>query len=339
MLSAPPRAGPVSRTWPERRWGRAGCGHRSRVSSIEALRTATAAAGGPAPRTVSSGTVSRDGTWIRTWDNQVAGHPVVISNGMGAPPSAWPLLDEPGCGVHAVSWYHRGLDTSERPEDLDRVTVEDHAADLEAVMDAAGMDRALLVGWSVGVNVAFTFARRHPERVAGILAVGGVAGNPFRILFGPSGVLRELRVPLGRLGAWGLRWIGPPIAAAASMLPPFLESVQTLVSPAGFRLPPELRATGAVAREFATHPWTWYSRLVLAAGEQQPADTGFATFPVTIVGGVLDNLADVEDLRRAARRLPDARFVSLLGGHFLPLQYPGRLHRELLDLAERSDLA
>jgi pimeloyl-ACP methyl ester carboxylesterase len=309
-----------------------------RVSHTEALGAATAATGGPAPRTVPSGTASRDGTWIRTWDNQVAGYPVVISNGMGAPPSAWPLLAEPGCGVHAVSWYHRGLDASERPEDLDRVTVEDHAADLEAVMDAAGMDRALLVGWSVGVNVAFAFARRHPERVAGILAVGGVAGDPFRILFGPSGVQRELREPLGRLGAWGLRWVGPPVAAAASMLPPFLDSAQTLVSLVGFRVSPGLRATGAVAREFATHPWTWYSRLVLAAGEQQPMDTGFATFPVTIVGGVLDNLADVDDLRRAARHLPDARFVSLLGGHFLPLQYPGRLHRELLDLAERSDL-
>jgi pimeloyl-ACP methyl ester carboxylesterase len=100
-----------------------------------------------------------------------------------------------------------------------------------------------------------------------------------------------------------------------------------------------VRATEAVAREFATHPWTWYSRLVLAAGEQEPMDTGFATFPVTIVGGVLDNLADVDDLRRTARRLPRARFVPLLGGHFLPLQFPGRLHRELLDLVERSDLA
>lgn len=60
---------------------------------------------------------------------------------------------------------------------------------------------------------------------------------------------------------------------------------------------------------------------------------------MTIVGGVLDNLVDVDDLRRAARHLPDARFVSLLGGHFLPLHHPGRLHHELLDLAERSDLA
>src|ERR671916_440006 len=171
------------------------------------------------------GAVSRDGTWVRTWDNGGAGYPVVISNGMGAPPSAWPLLADPDSGVHAVSWYHRGLDASQRPADVDRITVEDHAADLEAVMDAAGMERAVLVGWSLGVNVAFAFARDHPGRVAGILAVGGRAGDPFPILFGPAGVLREWREPLGRVGAWALRWVGPPVAAAAAMVPPVLDTV------------------------------------------------------------------------------------------------------------------
>ncbi|MDD7941552.1 alpha/beta hydrolase [Actinomycetospora lutea] len=283
---------------------------------------------------------SSDGTWIRTWDNGAAGLPVVISNGLGAPPSAWPLLADPACGVHAVSWYHRGLDASQVPADLDRIAVEDHATDLEAVMDHAGMDRALLLGWSLGVNVAFEFARRHPERVAGILAVGGRAGDPFHILFGPTGVLHELREPLGRAGAWALRWLGPPVVAGVSAtLPPVLDGTEALLALSGLRPPPGLRATSAVIREFATHPWAWYSELVLAAGDQEPMDTAFATFPVTVVAGILDNLAAADDLQRTAQSLPDARYVPLLGGHFLPLQFPGRLHQELLDLADRSDLA
>jgi pimeloyl-ACP methyl ester carboxylesterase len=156
-------------------------------------------------------------------------------------------------------------------------------------MDGAGIDRARLVGWSVGVDVAFAFARRHPERVAGILAVGGQPGDPFRILFGPTGVLRELREPLGRVGAWALRFVGRPVAAAASMLVPFLHAARVVVSAAGVPAPPGLLATSAVAQEFAAHTWTWCSRLVLAAGDQEPMGTSFATFPVTVVAGVLDN--------------------------------------------------
>jgi pimeloyl-ACP methyl ester carboxylesterase len=299
----------------------------------------TTVVGAPPREPAVRGTVSRDGTWIRTWDNGAAGIPVVISNGMGAPPSAWPLLADPDCGFHAVSWYHRGLDASEPPDDLDRVTIADHAADLEAVMDAAGMDRALVIGWSLGVNVAFEAARRNPERVAGILAVGGVAGGSFGILFGPTGMLREWREPVGRAGAWMLRLVGPPLAAAMSVVPPFLEAARSVGALAGIRPPVAVAALGGVIREFSTHPWTWYSRLVLSGGDHPPMDTGFATFPVTVVSGLLDNLAAADDLRRAAEGLPDARFVSLLGGHFLPLQYPEQLQGELVALAERTDLA
>jgi 3-oxoadipate enol-lactonase len=98
----------------------------------------------PAPAV--PGTRSADGTWIRTWSNDVPGLPLVISNGLGAPPSAWPWLADPECGFHAVSWYHRGLGGSARPEDPTHITVADHVADLGATMDAAGLDRAIPAG-------------------------------------------------------------------------------------------------------------------------------------------------------------------------------------------------
>ena len=281
----------------------------------------------------TGGLVSRDGTRLRTWTNGADGVPLVISNGLGAPPAAWPLLTDAGCGFSAVSWSHRGLGGSERPVDPARISVEDHAADLEATMDDAGFERAVLLGWSIGVDVAFEFARAHPGRVAGILGIGGLPGGSFRA-FGPPGQPAAVREGLGRGAAWLLRLMGPPAAALAY---PTVNVARALgvdrVAPL-----PDLAASTQVARQFATHPWTWYSELLLAAGNHPPIDTGFVSFPVTLVGGTFDIAVAAADIRAVATTIPQARFVPLVGTHFLPLEQPHRLHQELIALAERAGL-
>ena len=48
-----------------------------------------------------------------------------------------------------------------------------HAEDMVAVLDQARVERALIVGHSMGAYVAATMAARRPERVAGVLLVDG----------------------------------------------------------------------------------------------------------------------------------------------------------------------
>ena len=52
-------------------------------------------------------------------------------------------------------------------------------------MDHFGIDHAVLMGWSMGVNTMFELALRHPERVTGLFAVCGVPGNTFATMLGP----------------------------------------------------------------------------------------------------------------------------------------------------------
>jgi pimeloyl-ACP methyl ester carboxylesterase len=52
-----------------------------------------------------------------------------------------------------------------------------HIADLIAVLDHAGADRAIVVGHSMGSNIAARFAADHPERTAAVLLVD--SGLPF----------------------------------------------------------------------------------------------------------------------------------------------------------------
>lgn len=49
------------------------------------------------------------------------------------------------------------------------VTIEDHAADLAGLIDAAGADRVVLCGLSIGGLIAQQFAAAHPDRVRAVV--------------------------------------------------------------------------------------------------------------------------------------------------------------------------
>jgi len=295
--------------------------------------------------------LARDGTVLRRWDNGAPGVPVVVSNGLGASPTAWTFLRGAGCGYHATSWHHRGLGESARPDDETHIGVGDHAEDLLAVMDAAGMPRALVVGWSVGVAVAIEAARRAPDRVAGLLLLGGAATGAFRVLPQlsplPSQVPEGVHRRAAQVGGWLLRVVGPPAAGLINLLPRSMDAGRDALDRAGVD-PARLDPTGSaapmitlaeVAREFARHDWTWFSRLVLAAAEHAtPDDLDSLHVPVTVVSGDLDTLAPPADMAALAAALPDARLVRLPGSHFLPLQFPDALAGELAALAARARL-
>ncbi len=66
----------------------------------------------------------------------------------------------------------RGNGRSDRPEAPEAYTEEAYLAELEAVLDATGSDRVVLVGLCHdGVWRSLRFAADHPERVAGIVAI------------------------------------------------------------------------------------------------------------------------------------------------------------------------
>ncbi|MCU0280116.1 MAG: hypothetical protein MUE31_14665, partial [Candidatus Nanopelagicales bacterium] len=77
---------------------------------------------------------SADGTELLGWTNDGEGPTVVVCNGLGVPPEAWPRLLDPHCGYKVVGWNHRGGLGSGRPSDPERIRVEDHVADALALM-------------------------------------------------------------------------------------------------------------------------------------------------------------------------------------------------------------
>jgi pimeloyl-ACP methyl ester carboxylesterase/DNA-binding CsgD family transcriptional regulator len=56
--------------------------------------------------------------------------------------------------------------------DVSDFSLEARVADLEAVVDAAGLDRCAMVGMSQGGPVAITYSVRHPDRVSRLVLYG-----------------------------------------------------------------------------------------------------------------------------------------------------------------------
>jgi DNA-binding winged helix-turn-helix (wHTH) protein/alpha-beta hydrolase superfamily lysophospholipase len=111
-----------------------------------------------------------------------------------------PLLDALGRDFAITRWDQRGTGLSGRESvnfDLEVMT-----ADLEAVADAAGLDRFPIFAASQAVPVAVTFAARYPERVSRLVLYGGfAAGRGLRA--GPEAMIEhEAFLTLIRAG-WG----------------------------------------------------------------------------------------------------------------------------------------
>lgn len=74
-------------------------------------------------------------------------------------------------GHRVVAYDARGHGRSSAAPARDAYRYEDLAGDLLAVLDAAGLDRAVLAGASMGAHTLLRVALRAPERVAGIVAI------------------------------------------------------------------------------------------------------------------------------------------------------------------------
>ncbi|HEV8423681.1 MAG TPA: alpha/beta hydrolase [Actinomycetes bacterium] len=177
---------------------------------------------------------SLDGTPIRYTSRGRGAPAVVLCAGFACPDSHWrylvPSLRRRG---RVLIWDYRGVGASGLPKPVGMRTIrlrrEDfrldrYAEDLEAVLDHARVRRAVLLGHSMGTQVALEGYRRMPDRVAGLVLVAGPYASPFHTMYGSD--LGDRLFPLLRHGLpfvppavlrlWGPLWRSPlpyPVAA------------------------------------------------------------------------------------------------------------------------------
>ncbi|MGW4908632.1 alpha/beta fold hydrolase [Streptomyces sp. NPDC004270] len=121
-----------------------------------------------------TGMVPVDDTALAVTDTGGSGIPVVYLNGQFATQGYWRrVVAELGTGRRHITYDERARGRkSGRSADY---SFEAAVRDVDAVLAARGVDRALVVGWSYGAVVAAHWAARNPGRALGAVLVDGAA--------------------------------------------------------------------------------------------------------------------------------------------------------------------
>jgi pimeloyl-ACP methyl ester carboxylesterase len=260
---------------------------------------------------------------------------LVLCNGLGGRLYSWkPLVDHFRERFRILTWDYRGLFSSGLPPSRRLLSVPHHALDARAVLDQEGIEKAVLIGWSMGVQVALEGATLYPERISQLVLINGTHGHALETGFQPifrlpwvarlvHRVIDEVRDRpdlidlISRVAMW--RWnvdgIGALLARIwknPSLVHAYRQYLTDIFSDQNFR-----NYLG-LFQELDAHSVLHHLRDI-------PTQT-------LLISGRLDFLTPAYQSFEMARRLRNVEHLHLpFGSHFVLLEYP----KLLVDHIER----
>ncbi|MEE8408323.1 MAG: alpha/beta hydrolase [Myxococcota bacterium] len=261
------------------------------------------------------------------------GPTVVLSNGLGGTFHAWRhIYLHLAERYRVVSWDFRGTHGSDAPRDRSAITVPHHVDDLQRLLEHWGVDRALFLGWSMGVQVNFELYRREPQLFAGIGVINGTAGRAFDPInakittrYASTTVLEAMQ----RHANLFSRAIKAAIA---------LPGLVTIAKRFGLVAPSlDEDVFHDVAMDFADLDFELFGAMLESLGDHDAWDVlPNVDVPVTVMAGDKDIMTPVESASRMSQILPDARLVVVPGGtHYAPLEAADIIIQAVDELIER----
>ena len=205
---------------------------------------------------------------------------------------------------HSLLWYDaRGCGLSDRA--VDDITLDAWVRDLEAVADASGQQRFVLLGISQGAAIAIRYATRHPERVRGlVLYASFVRGAFHQGLSAKTQAIFTEMIRIAELG-WG---------HDASTFRRLFSSQLLPAAPADV-----LDAYDALHRHSVTGPMAArYMRAFFELDAREDAPRVRCPALVMHVQG--DTMILPREGELVASLIPGARWLPLPGRNHLPLQ-------------------
>lgn len=255
------------------------------------------------------------------------GPPVVLCDGIGCDGFAWKYLQPHLAETHRVAhWHYRAHGRSGLPRDRARIDLPAHARDLLAVMDAAGLESAILVGHSMGTQVALETYRLAPERVRGMVLMCGSYGK-ITTTFHGSDVLKQVL---------------PTIIEAVEKNQGIARALWGRIPPGiAFRIAQMSREVDSLA--IREEDFRWYMEHVASmepsiffamlrlAGEHTAEDVlPLIQVPTLVMAAERDTFTPSSLAQHMAEVIPGAEFFLLRGAsHAAPVEQPVAIERRI----------
>lgn len=199
-------------------------------------------------------------------------------------------------------------------------------ADLRALLAALEIERACLLGYSMGGRIALQFALEHPESTAALVfANSGVRGAGSQLTEAQVAELVERRRQMAEMLATGDIEVIAEGMTERSFSPGMKQR-----DPATFQRYKEIKL-----RNDPSHYPAILEGLVQAMAS--PPDLTELRCPALIIAGDRDHFMAVEEARAMEKAIRDATVVVLPTGHAAAIQAPQAFNQAVLDFMSRLE--
>jgi pimeloyl-ACP methyl ester carboxylesterase len=188
--------------------------------------------------------------------------------------------------------------------DTDRISTEAMREDMEAVVDASGLDRFAIFAASQGGAFAIDYALAHPERVSCIVFLGSYLRGRNRRDDAEETALYETALTMIRQG-----WGSPNALFRQFFISSFVPSASA-----------ELQGAFDELQRISSSSENTQRIFRMNAGVDLTDRAGRLRVPVLVMHARDDRVSPIDESRRLARAIPGARFVELPGDNHVVLE-------------------
>lgn len=250
--------------------------------------------------------------WYRV---QGEGPAIVCQNGVGVTITFWEALAERFArrGYTTVIWDYRGHGRSDEPNRPQDLSLDSCVVDLATILDQLQIDRACLLGHSMGAQLGWEFYRTYPERVSGLVPTLGTYRNAVSSFYDMPKLAPHVFGAASFVANTFPRLVKLFTASAASMpalsdqLVRKLQIVHPTLSPTDW-LPPYLEHMKKI------DPRVFFA-LALAIKDHDASDLlPLIKVPVLVMAGDRDFFCPPRVAREMADLIPGAELFVIPGG-------------------------